>query len=83
MRFEKFLKEDAAQLAIPGMASRTPHVYGDANPDTVSKKCPPDKIWNEAKQRCEKALATKEVRITGSRPSSSRITGRTWKIQRH
>lgn len=53
MRFEKFLKEDAAQLAITGMASKRPHVFGDNNPDSVSgKQCPPDEIWDEKQQKC-------------------------------
>lgn len=79
MRFEKFLKEDAAQLAIPGMATRSPSTWGSGNDPTtvIGKKCPPDKVWNEATQKCEKALATKEIRMTGGgRPSSrDRITG--------
>ena len=77
MRFEKFLKEDASQLAIPGMAMRTPSTWSSGNdPSTVAgKKCPPDKVWNEATQKCEKALASKEVRPTaaGTNPASTRM----------
>jgi len=74
VRFEKFLKEDATQLAGLGGASKTPSTWGSGNdPTTVAgKKCPPDKIWNEATQKCEKALATKEVRM--SPVGASRIT---------
>ena len=74
MRFEKYLKENADQLAIPGMATRTPHVWGSNNPDTVYKKCPEDQVWNEAKGRCEKGLPSQEVRFQGGRPAKSRIT---------
>jgi len=76
VRFKKFLKENASQLAIPGMATRTPATWSSGlDPQSVGgKKCSPDKIWNEATQKCEKALATKEVRVTGGRPASSRIT---------
>ena len=77
MRFEKYLKENADQLAIPGMATRTPHVWGSNNPDTVYKKCPEDQVWNEAKGRCEKGLPSQEVRFYGGRPASSRITSKT------
>jgi hypothetical protein len=55
MRFEKYLKENADQLAIPGMATRTPHVWGSGNPDSFAgKKCPEDMVWNEAKGKCIK-----------------------------
>lgn len=66
MRFAKFLKEDAGQLAVPGMATKHPHVWGSNDPSTVAgKPCPPDKVWNEAKQKCETALGTREIRMTG------------------
>jgi len=78
MRFEKFLKEDAAQLAIPGMATRSQHVWGSNNPDTFAgKNCPDGYVWNEAKGKCEKGLPSDEVRFYGGRPASSRITSKT------
>lgn len=75
MRFKKYLEENAAQLAIPGMATKVPYSWGSNNPDVIpGKKCPPDKVWNEAKQKCEDALGTQEIRFQGARPTSSRIT---------
>lgn len=74
MRFEKFLKENASQLAIPGMATRQPSTWGSGNdPQSVGgKKCTPDKIWNEATQKCESALGSKEIRFQVAKPVSTR-----------
>ena len=60
MRFEKFLKEDASQLAIPGMSTKRPHVFGDNNPDSVlGQQCPPDKVWCDKEQKCISAKGSK------------------------
>lgn len=74
MRFAKFLKENASQLAIPGMATRTPSTWSSGlDPQSVGgKKCSPDKIWNEATQKCETALGSKEVRMQAPNPASTR-----------
>lgn len=62
MRFKRYLEEDASQLAIPGMSTKRPHVFGSNNPDvTLGKECPPDKVWNEVTQKCETALGTQGI----------------------